>query len=217
MVAETTETAVVKDSPLLKEAVTRKIRLKGLADIMFDRYAGDNNTKLEPHQKFYFRSETQRIIGIPSLNIMSFLSAHNTNSAPKRLRDKRKYKDICNAHLSFVIINPSWIPFLRNKNPEGQPFEGVPIEFGKFGQDEVDPLSGAWIGHHVARLEKGIPNPKERPILPLPWSLEFEMTILPNKEIKEQEIMNLMEEGGRAIGLGTFRGVFGKFMIDAWE
>ena len=28
---------------------------------------------------------------------------------------------------------------------------------------------------------------------------------------KEQDIMNLVEEGGRAIGLGTFRGVFGKF------
>jgi len=204
MVAET----AVQDSPLLKEAIVRKVRLKGLADIMFDRYAGDNNTKLEPHQKFYFRSETQKIIGMPSLNIMSFLSAHNTNSAPKRLRDKRKYKDICNANLSFVIINPSWIPFLR---------DGKPIEFGKFGPDEVDPLSGAWIGHHVGRLEKGIPNPKERPVLPLPWSLEFELTILPNKEIKEQEIMNLMEEGGRAIGLGTFRGVFGKFMVDCWE
>ena len=38
-----------------------------------------------------------------------------------------------------------------------------------------------------------------------------------NKEIKEQEIINLIDEGGRAIGLGTFRGVFGKFYIDMWE
>ena len=50
-----------------------------------------------------------------------------------------------------------------------------------------------------------------------PWSLEFTLDIYPNKEIKEQEIRNLIEEGGLAIGLGTFRGVFGKFIIDAWE
>ena len=37
------------------------------------------------------------------------------------------------------------------------------------------------------------------------------------KEIKEQEIKNLLTEGGMAIGLGTFRGVFGKFEVTRWE
>ena len=69
----------------------------------------------------------------------------------------------------------------------------------------------------MARLDKGIPNPKERPVLPLPWALEFDLTIFPNKEIKEQEIKNLLTEGGQAIGLGTFRGVYGKFAVDKWE
>jgi hypothetical protein len=27
----------------------------------------------------------------------------------------------------------------------------------------------------------------------------------------------IAQEGGRALGLGTFRGVFGKFIVDAWE
>lgn len=54
-------------------------------------------------------------------------------------------------------------------------------------------------------------------MLPLPWELTFELTIFPNKEIKEQEIRNLFEEGGIAIGLGTFRGVFGKFQVDRWD
>ena len=43
------------------------------------------------------------------------------------------------------------------------------------------------------------------------------LTIYPNKEIKEQEIKNLLAEGGMAIGLGTFRGVFGKFEIEQWD
>jgi len=51
----------------------------------------------------------------------------------------------------------------------------------------------------------------------LPWAIEFELDIMPNKEIKEQEIYNLFVEGGLAIGLGTFRGVYGKFLVEKWE
>lgn len=175
---------------------------------MFDRYAGDNNTKLEPKQKLYLNPLDSKTIGIPAVNIMSLLSAHNTNSAPKRLRDKRKYKDIANACLSYVSIGPSFIPLLRGNEP---------ILFGEFNKDERDESSGCYIHRSVARLDKGIPNPKERPVIPLPWALEFDFELFPNKEIKEQEIVNLVDEAGRAIGLGTFRGVFGKYFIEKWD
>ncbi|WP_430229625.1 hypothetical protein [Paraburkholderia tropica] len=193
------------------EKVSRTVVLKGVRDIMFDRYAGDNKTKLEWHQKIYQVPGTD-ILCLPAINIVSFLTAHNTNSAPKRLRDKRAYKDIANACLSFTSIvghsiNPNYVPILR---------DGCPVRVGKFGDDR-DELSGIYLHRSVARLDKGIPNPKERPVLPLPWSIEFTLDIFPNKEIKEQEIRNLVEEGGLAIGLGTFRGVFGKFIIESWE
>lgn len=193
------------------DVIERKVVLCGIKDIMFDRYAGDNNTQLEPHQKLYLSpttSDEYPVIGLPSSNIMSFLSAHNTNSAPKRLRDKRKYKDIANAILSFVDINPMFIPFMR---------DGQPIKFAGFGQNEVCPESGVYIHRSVARLDKGIPNPKVRPVLPCPWSLEFDFRLYPNKEIQEQQILNLVEEAGIALGLGTYRGVFGKFQIAKWD
>ena len=189
------------------DIVQRRVRLCGLTEIMFDRYAGDNKTKLEPAQKLYLKPGDSKVIGLPALNIMSFLTAHNTNSAPKRLRDKRQYKDICNACLSFVSITPAFIEILGDHNK--------PLVFGSFVED-VDLKSGAYVHHAVARLDKGIPNPKDRPVIPLPWAIEFDFTLFPNKEIKEQEIMNLIEEGGRALGLGTFRGVFGKFYIEEW-
>jgi hypothetical protein len=189
------------------DIITRKVSLVGLTDIMFDRYPGDNNTKLEAHQKLYIEPGGSRVIGLPALNIISFLSAHNTNSAPKRLRDKRKFKDIANAMLSFVNIKEQFIPLLR---------AGKPIVIGKFENDK-DPKSGCYIHHSVARLDKGIPNPKVRPVLPLPWHLDFTMDIFPNREIREQDILNLFEEGGRALGLGTFRGVFGKFRVGQWN
>lgn len=192
----------------MTEVVQRKVTLTGLVDIMFDRYAGDNDTKLEPWQKLYLEPGDSKVIGIPAINIMSLLSAHNTNSAPKRLRDKRKFKDIANACLSFVSVGPQFIPLLR---------DGKPIVFGKFGQNEIDPLSKAYIHRSVARLDKGIPNPKVRPVVPTPWQLTMDITIFPNREIKEEEIKNLIEEAGRAIGLGTFRGVFGKYLVTQWE
>lgn len=193
------------------EKVTRRIVLKGIREMMFDRYAGDNKTQLAWDQKIYLIPGTD-VLCLPATNIVSFLTAHNTNSAPKRLRDKRAYKDIANACLSFTSISgpaetPSYIPIMRS---------GTPIHVGKFG-DDYEPASGIYLHRSVARLDKGIPNPKERPVLPLPWALEFTLDIYPNKEIKEQEIRNLIEEGGLAIGLGTFRGVFGKFVIEDWS
>lgn len=193
------------------DAVTRRVRLRGITPIMFDRYAGDNQTRLEWSQKIYLKPGTSELC-IPALNIVSFFTAHNTNSAPKRLRDKRIYKSICNAILSFVTVKDASgdaqnISFVR---------DGKPITVGTFN-DREDAQSGIYLHRAVARLDKGIPNPKERPVLPLPWALEFTLTIWPNKEIKEQEIKNLMMEGGMAIGLGTFRGVFGKFQIEQWD
>lgn len=188
--------------------IRRHVVLDGLRDIMFDRYAGDNATKLNVEQKLYLSpSDGSPVIGLPAANIMSFLSAHNTNSAPKRLRDKRKYKDIANACLSFIDIEQQFIPFRR---------DGKPIIFGTIENDK-DPLSGVYVHRSVARLDKGIPNPKVRPVLPAPWSLEFDLAIYPNSEIQEQEVMNLFAEGGIALGLGTFRGVFGKFKVAVWE
>ena len=189
------------------DIVTRRVELTGLSEIMFDRYPGDNQTKLEPQQKLYFEPGDTKVIGIPTLNIISFLSAHNTNSAPKRLRDKRKFKDIANAMLSFVSIRETFVPLLRNDKP---------IVFGKFDGDR-DEKSGCYVHYSVARLDKGIPNPKVRPVVPLDWSIKFTMDIFPNREIKEQDVFNLVEEGGRAIGLGTFRGVFGKFKVERWD
>ncbi len=190
------------------DMVTRVVILEGTREIMFDRYAGDNKTKLDAWQKLYLQPGDTRIIGLPALNILSFLTAHNTNSAPKRLRDKRQYKDIANACLSFVSISPSFIPLIRN---------GKPITFGSFDANGYDAESGCYVHRSVARLDKGIPNPKERPVIALPWELRMEVTIYPNTEIKEVEILNLFTEGGRAIGLGTFRGVFGKFEVTKWE
>jgi hypothetical protein len=175
---------------------------------MFDRYPGDNDTKLEPWQRLYFGPN--KTLVLPSANVVSFLSAQNTDSAPKLLLDSRTYKRFTLACKSYVSISPTvhLMPFLR---------DGYPIVFDRLNKDETDPVSGVYIDHDTARLEKGIPNPKVRPVLPLPWELEFQLLLWPNTQIQEQQLLNIFTKGGIAVGLGTNRPRYGKFEVVLWE
>ena len=186
--------------------ISRKVTLSGISDIMFDRYAGDNKTELRPDQKLYLKSDG--VICLPSVNVLSLLSAQNTPSAPKRFLDSRKYKSVAAALCSFVSIGPMEIPFLR---------DGQPIVFGGFEANERDPKSGCYVHRAVARLKNGIPNPKVRPVLATPWELQFTLTLYQNDEVNEETVQNLIVRAGPAIGLGTFRGVYGKFQVTGWE
>jgi hypothetical protein len=171
---------------------------------MFDRYAGDNKTQLSPEQKLYLTED--RVVYLPSLNLRSFLTAENTTSAPKMLLDSREYKKVASALAAAISITPNIIPFTRN---------GKPIKLGELAEQPdgtiVDKTSGIQIVRHVARLDKGIPNPKERPLLGLDWSLKFKLAVMPHPELSEEMIEDLFTRGGQFLGLGTFRKVYGKF------
>jgi hypothetical protein len=178
--------------------IVRRVVLTGIRPIMFDRYAGDNKTQLPPLKKLYTSSEDGRMIIMPAANISSFLGAQNTESASKRILGKT-WKATAKACYSFVDVNPMEIPFTAN---------GKPIAVDS---DQVVVLS------HVARLDKGIPNPKERPTIKTPWELAFDLSLWPNPDVNEDILRRLFDEGGICIGLGTFRGVYGKFKVSEWK
>jgi len=188
------------------KVLTKKVTLNGISNIMFDRYAGNNKTRLPPEKQMYFAADEKTLI-LPSANIVSFLTAQNTPSAPKRFFDLRKYKTIAQAILSYTAISPFEIPLLR---------DGRPIVFNGFSGDE-DKKAGIYIHRSVARLKDGTPNPKVRPVVRTPWQLNFEISIYPNDEFIEDDLYGLFVKGGIAIGLGTFRGVFGKFAVEKWD
>ncbi len=198
-----------------RETVVRTVTIQGLTPIMFDRYPGDNDTQLTPSQKLYLADDGSSIV-LPSTNLMSFLSAKNTDSAPKRLLDSRKYKKFTEACASFVMIQAATddgryeenIPIMRH---------GEPLKFSGFGNDEICPTSGTFVKRDVARLEKGIPNPKVRPVIPLDWEITFKLTLFVNKLLQEQQLKNIFVDGGVAVGIGTWRGRFGKFSVVQWE
>jgi hypothetical protein len=188
------------------------VTLDGTLPIMFDRYSGSNQIELPWDQKIYTRPGSDVLV-FPTINIISFLSGINTTSAPKRTMPAKTYKNVCMGCLSSVLIRGDGpdgndcVPFLRDDEP---------IRIGEFGVDS-EPLSGLYKAIHVARLKGGVPNPKERPVLPLPWRLRFQLLFVPNEDVTLAEIRNLFVRGGQTIGFGTFRGAFGKFEVTGWE
>jgi hypothetical protein len=183
--------------------IKRRVVLRGIVSILFDNYQGKGSTN--PAGKLYLGAN--REVVFPSSNIYSFLSAENTKSAPKVLYDIRKYKNITQAAAACVSIDCENIPFTRN---------GKPLVFGKFNADGVDEQTGIHIRRHTARLNKGLCNEKERPCLPAPWELAFDITLTNNDIVTEEVLRDIFERGGLRVGIGTYRPVFGKFVVDSW-
>jgi hypothetical protein len=181
------------------EKTTRQVTLTGIRPIMFDRYSGSMKEQLSPLDKVYHSSTNPKNLILPSVNLQSFLSAQNTESAPQRVIG-RGWKVIAKAALTFVDIYPLEIEIMRD------------------GKNAT--IDDVVIDHRKAIIKKGqlsIPSDKERPVLTTPWSISFELTLYKNPDLKENILRKLFEDGGIQIGLGTFRGAFGKFEITKWE
>lgn len=177
------------------------VTLRGITPIMFDRFLSMDGAEIRPEDKMYLAEDKKTII-LPSINLSSFLSADLTESATKRVMGK-KWKGIARAALSYVTINPFDIPFTNGK-------ELLTLD-----------NSGWYVRHDVARVKKSggliVPSPKARPVIPTPWELSFELQVFENKDINEVILQRIFEEGGISVGLGTFRGRFGKFEVARWE
>lgn len=183
----------------------KQVTLTGFMPLMFDRYAGDNKTQLPPEAKMYFMPDG-KTVSIPAINLLSFLSAQNTTSVAKLIGGKQT-KDLASAFLSYVQFSPQIIPVCR---------DGVPIVFNGFKND-VDEVAHIYVDRRVARLAKGIPNPKARPVVELPWELSFTIRFFKNKTFDEALLRLALEQGGEALGIGTYRGLYGKFAVTRWE
>lgn len=177
---------------------TIKVQLSGLRPLMFDRYAGDNNTKLPDAEKMYL-DEQQRLI-MPAVNLYSMLCAENTKSVCLQFFPAKERNKFRLGISSFTTIDPFEIPITS---------KGEPVVFEGWNQQ-------IRLHHSVARLPKGIPNPKARPVLSLPWDLAFEVTYQENEHCKLDTLRKMFIMGG-TLGLGTFRPFFGRYEVTGWE
>lgn len=166
---------------------------------MFDRYGGDNKTKLPDLEKMYL--DESGACGIPVLNVFSLLSAESTPSVAKRFYGKQG-RDVAQGIKSFCNIEST---------------EGTDPVFAPLKDDHGDVWnvkdSRIKIMNHVARLPKGIPNPKSRPMIPSGWTVQFRFELQQNTLINGATLKAMIEQGG-ILGLGTFRPIFGRYSVE---
>lgn len=173
------------------------VQLTGLRPLMFDRYAGDNNTKLQPHEMMYL--DAQQRLTIPAINLYSMLCAENTKSVCRQFLGKAG-KTIALGIAGYTTIDPFDILIEDDSGP---------VTFkGYNGQ--------IYINHAVARLPKGIPNPKARPTLALPWKIDFDVRYVDNKFCTLENLRQAFQMGG-SLGIGTFRPFFGTYELTEWS
>lgn len=174
--------------------------LIGLRPLLFDRYAGDNKTKLSVMDKLYVNEEKE--CGIPILNLFSMLTAQNTPSVAKRFYGKQG-REVALGIQSFVNIESvdSDPMFCVVRDAKGEAY--------KIGDKRIK------TENHVARLKDGIPNPKERPVLPKDWRIKVKFGYQENQMVSLSTMQKMVEEGG-VLGLGTFRPIYGRYEVK-WD
>lgn len=181
------------------EAKKIDVRFEGTRPVMFDRYAGDNKTQLPAHEKMYLDAKGGLVV--PALNLFSMLIAENTKSVCRQLLGR----------------NGKTIGLGIGGNLEIQPYD-IPLLGAK---DKQLRWAGEWGGQitvrqDVARVPGGIPNKKERPVVSLPWALEFTGEWVENDDVSI-DLLRQTFDLARKIGLGTFRPFFGGFRIARFE
>jgi len=135
---------------------------------------------------------------------MSFLCGSLKPGCIKKFEGKKSggYLDVAYSHISFT---PNTVPFLR---------KGKPIVF-KTIED-----ANLW----GIKLSGGITKPgpikqeaQPRPYLTTPWELIFTITLVKNSMIDETKLYNYFTNGGIVVALGTFRPLYGRFLVKEWE
>lgn len=180
------------------------VELSGLSDIMFDRFIDHSKEMRPPEQKLYLSDGNKMIF--PAGNLDSFLFGSKPPPGCAAKFEGKQGKNYCTMGMGHVFIDPMEIGFLS----DGEPVVFNDFNSGQFYIHESSPIIGA--GQSAVKAEV-----KPRPVLRLPWSLSFVITIIKNGLIDETKIYNWFVAGGVQIGLGTYRPKFGRFAVDMWE
>lgn len=136
---------------------------------------------------------------MPAINIMSLLCAENTKSVCRQFFGKNG-KTIALGIASYCNIEPFEIPVVDDNGP---------IIFNGWNEQ-------IYIHKAVARLKGGIPNPKERPTVALPWEVSFTVEYVQNTYCTLENLRQALAMGG-TLGLGSFRPFFGRYELVAFE
>lgn len=182
-----------------------KIIFTGTRPLMIDQYLG-NESKASWQEKLYI--DTNRNVCFPAINIFGFLCSENSKSAVKMMHGKKAAPIVQSLSVN-VCIAEQFIP-IKGVNGKVLSENDICLKESDHGQ----------IKRHyaVARIKKTastiVPNPKERPVIELPWSIEFSVDFEPDSNCTAAMLEQILKFGGKRCGIGTFRPFFGTFDVD---
>ena len=185
-----------------------KVTLEGLSDIMFDRFYDHSGEDRPPGKKMYYDDKGNVVL--PVTNLYSFLFRDEKPRGVIRFVEKNKAGEFIAIGQGHVVINPSLIRFLDEKMK--------PISFkgfdngGKFWINDFEGGVTKMSGGKVIKQE-----PRERPVMRLPWFLVFDITVIENNKVTPDKLQSWFEVGGLVTALGTHRPAYGRFMVSKWE
>jgi hypothetical protein len=178
------------------------VKLEGLSDLMFDRFIDHSAEKRPPEQKLYLAEKNKLVM--PAENINSFLFS---SVGCAKAFEKKGSLGYIRTGQSHVFIDPVIIPIKDNK--------GKDILYSGFENTNL------YINESSPVVKKGSlsikTEMKQRPVLRLPWSLSFTITLVKNALIDDTKLYNWFIQGGMLIALGTYRPRYGRFDVAIWE
>ncbi len=184
------------------------VRLEGLADILFDKFIDHSKEERPPEQKIYLSEDN--LLVFPSENIRAFLfGVQNPPGCAKRCEGKKHGEYVATGLGHVIPDNPPLIPFL-DENDQPIKFQG--FEDGKFWILKQAPRTK--MAGSAGSIKQEV---KPRPVLKLPWSLNFQIGLVDNNIIDENKLHNWFDRGGLIIALGSYRPRFGRFHVTEWE
>ena len=181
------------------------VGLEGIADIMFDKFIDHSKEVRPPDQKLYLSKDN--VVVFPALNINAFLFNQKGNSCATKFEGKKR-SDYISVGQTHVAISPQLIPF---KNDKGKDIIFTDFNDGIFYIVTAAPTTRGPGGALIKQ------EAKARPVLRIPWFLEFQITLIENTLINENKLHNWFEAGGILIALGTYRPTYGRFSVKKWK
>lgn len=185
-----------------------KVHVEGVSGVMFNRFI-DMTSEHTPDEKMHLELvDGKKLLCWPSENVMSFLGARSGGKSCAAKFMGKKAGPYYDAVLASVVIEPEYIPITK---------EGKRVEFHGW-RDEEDKASGLKIAHHKAIVVKNkalIPVPQARPVLALPWEMDFSVSWFSANEAKITRALleDWFMRGGLAVGFGSYRPRFGRFLV----
>ena len=170
--------------------------LSGLTPFMADAFRGQE--EIPPEQKLYYGLDKKTLI-LPASNIVGFLTSKSSHSCLRVFTSNKDWKTRGPEIVGNVYVDPVSIPFLS---------DGKPIKFdGKW--NEV-----VYIDERMARPSNTARVMARRPVITLPWTLEFTLTINETEFVTASRIKDWFARGGISVGVGAYRPMFGRFEVE---